>query len=456
MQGKLMTSTDKRKVLVVGMGATGLSCVRYLHALGDEVTIIDSRDVPPGLKALREEYTDVEIITGTLESPLYESADLLVVSPGVSIRTPVIAKAIERGVEVAGDVELFARAINETGANVIAITGSNGKSTVTSLVGKICKAAGKNTLVGGNIGKPVLELLDEPVADVYVLELSSFQLETTQSLSTLSAVVLNISEDHMDRYSSLEDYAGSKATIYNNCKHTLINRDDDVASSLVSGGDNVVSFGMSVPKTDKEYGIDADGLFIVCGTEKLLALSDIRMLGQHNIGNVMAAMALVAPLTIPLDVISGVTKQFSGLAHRSQVVAEASGVSWVNDSKATNVGATIAALQGINRPVILIAGGEGKDADFDPLGKVITQYVKHLILIGRDAKLIEASAKGVECTHAASMEQAVAIASKAASSGDAVLLSPACASFDMYNSFEHRGNVFSEAVRNQVIEGAGQ
>lgn len=452
-----MTNADKRKVLVIGMGATGLSCVRYLHALGDEITVIDSRDIPPGVKVLRQEYPDVQILTGTLEYEMYESIDLLVVSPGVNVRTPAMADALDKCHEIAGDVELFSRAVKENGAAVIAITGSNGKSTVTSLVGELCKAAGKSTLVGGNIGKPVLELLNEPVPDVYVLELSSFQLETTCSLSSLSAVVLNISEDHMDRYNDIKDYANSKAVIYKKCKHAVVNRDDKVAASLVRQSTNVISFGNNEPENKHDYGIDASGQFIVRGGDNLLALSDIKLLGKHNVSNVMAAMALVEPMKISIDNIASVTRQFGGLPHRSQVIAEVSGVSWINDSKATNVGASTAALQGMDRPVILIAGGEGKDADFSPLGQAINEYVKHLILIGRDAKLIEAHVGNhVACTHADTMEQAVTIASNIAEKGDVVLLSPACASFDMFSSFEHRGDVFIDAVNRNVIEGASQ
>lgn len=439
------------------MGATGLSCVRYLHALGDEITVIDSRDVPPGLKTMQDDYPDVNVLTGTLESPLYESTDLLVVSPGISIRTGAVAEAIDKGIEVVGDVELFARAVNESSASVVAITGSNGKSTVTCLVGELCKAAGKTTLVGGNIGKPVLELLNAPIPDVYVLELSSFQLETTRSLPALSAVVLNISEDHMDRYNDLKDYARSKAIIYRNCKHVVINRDDALAVSLVDSAVSVISFGKGEPPTEQDYGVDDSGQFIVRGRQQQLALSDIKLQGQHNVSNVMAAMALIAPMNISLDVIANVTRQFGGLPHRSQVVAEAAGVIWINDSKATNVGASSAALQGVGRPVILIAGGEGKDADFSPLGKTINKYVKHLILIGRDANLIEACvADQVARTHADTMEQAVTIASNIADKGDVVLLSPACASFDMFDNFEHRGDVFTEAVNKLVIEGASQ
>ena len=457
MQGTLMTNADKRKVLVVGMGATGLSCVRYLHALGDEITVIDSRDIPPGLKVLQQEYPDVEIMTGTLECRLYESIDLLVVSPGVSIRTQVMADALDKCHEIAGDVELFSRAVKDNGAEVIAITGSNGKSTVTSLVGELCKAAGKSALVGGNIGKPVLELLNEPVPDVYVLELSSFQLETTCSLSTLSAVVLNISEDHMDRYNDIKDYASSKAVIYKKCKNPVVNRDDKVAASLARQGTNIISIGDNEPETEHDYGIDADGQYIVRGSNKLLALSDIKLLGKHNVSNVMAAMALVESMNISLDDIASVTRQFGGLPHRSQVIAEVAGVSWINDSKATNVGASTAALQGMGRPVVLIAGGEGKDADFAPLGKAIDKYVKYLILIGRDAKLIEAHVGNqVICTHAETMELAVIIARSIVEKGDVVLLSPACASFDMFRNFEHRGEVFIEAVNRHVIEGAGQ
>lgn len=440
-----MTVTDKRKVLVVGMGATGLSCVHYLR--GDDITIIDSRDVPPGLKKLKQQYPEVNVITGTLDTNAYQSADLVVVSPGVSMRTPLILKAVDEGIDVAGDIELFARSIGD--AKVIGITGSNGKSTVTTLVGEFCNAAGLHSVVGGNIGRPVLELLSEPSADVYVLELSSFQLEATSSLKTVSAVILNISEDHMDRYDDLDDYAGAKAVIYRHCENIVVNRDDVLASSLAQ--EKSVSFGLGEPVNKKDFGLDKDNAYIVCGDEKRLDISKIKLIGRHNIVNIMAAMALVEPLNISTDVIAGVVSKFPGLPHRSQVVAEADGITWVNDSKATNVGATMAALEGIDRPVLLIAGGEGKDADFSPLGEAISRYVKHLILIGRDAGLIEEHVDAsVSRTHAASMEQAVEIARENATENDVVLLSPACASFDMFSNFEQRGEVFTRAVHEKV------
>lgn len=449
-----MTKTEKRKVLVVGMGATGLSCVRYLNEMGDDITVIDSRDVPPGLRQLKEEFPEVDVITGTLDSPVYRDMDMLVVSPGVSIRTPAILQAAEKGIEIVGDIELFSRCVNETGAKVIAVTGSNGKSTVTTLAENFCSAAGLDSRVGGNIGKPALELLQEPLADIYVLELSSFQLETTYSLATTSAVVLNISEDHMDRYHDIDDYARAKSVIYRNCEHIVVNREDVLASSLANRSENVVSFGYSNPENDQDYGISTDNKFIVRGSKKILALDSIRLIGKHNVVNTMAAMALVEPLGVSSDVVAKVMASFTGLPHRSQVVAEANNVTWVNDSKATNVGACIAALEGIGRPVILIAGGEGKDADFSPLAMAIGKYVKHLVLIGRDASLIEEHiGADISRTHASSMEQAVEIAMANADENDVVLLSPACASFDMFDNFEHRGDVFIKAVHKLVHGG---
>ncbi|MDH5631960.1 MAG: UDP-N-acetylmuramoyl-L-alanine--D-glutamate ligase [Gammaproteobacteria bacterium] len=443
---------NNRNAVVVGLGATGLSCVRYLHARGYSVSVVDSRELPPALARLKQEYADVEFRGGEFRTEWFDAADMLVVSPGVSIRQPVIEQARARGADIVGDIELFAR---EVKAPVIAITGSNGKSTVTSLVGELCRGAGMNAPVGGNIGRPVLEMLDEPEADVYVLELSSFQLETTASLAAASAVVLNISEDHMDRYNDLDDYADSKAIIYRQCGHVVYNREDSVVAAMAVGYAGARSFGFDRPRRAEDYGIDESSEWIVRGNEQVARIADIGLVGNHNMTNVMAALSLVEPFAIPVDVVRTVLKSFTGLRHRSELVAESGGVKWINDSKATNVGAAIAALQGLSGPVILIAGGEGKDADFRPFGVAMPGRVKLLVLIGRDAQIIRDAVPGsVASVTADSMEQAVQIAGDNAEAGDYVLLSPACASFDMFRNFEHRGDVFGECVRAYLGQGA--
>lgn len=448
-----MTDNNKRAV-VVGLGATGLSCVRYLRSRNYAISVVDSRELPPGLKQLQQEFADVEFHGGNFRAEWFEGVDMLVVSPGVSIRQPVIEQARAKGLDIVGDIELFAR---EAKAPVIAITGSNGKSTVTSLVGELCRGAGLNTQVGGNIGRPALELLDESSADVYVLELSSFQLETTRTLAAASAVVLNISEDHMDRYNDLDDYAASKAIIYRQCGHVVYNREDPIVASMAAEYADAQSFGLGWPQRPDDYGIDESAEWIVRGAEQLVRITDIGLVGNHNVTNVMAALALVEPFPVSVDVIRRVLKTFHGLRHRAELVAESAGVAWINDSKATNVGAAIAALQGLTRPVILIAGGEGKDADFRPFGDVMPGRVKLLVLIGRDAEIIrDAVPDSVVSVAADSMEQAIRIAGGKAESGDIVLLSPACASFDMFKNFENRGDVFCEQVRAYLGHGANE
>ena len=434
--------------LVVGLGVTGLSVVRYLRGLGEQVVVVDSRDLPPGMKLLKESFPDVELHTGKFKPALFTSARRIVVSPGVPMSETVLQEAKEQGVEITGDMDLFA---HEVTAPVVGITGSNGKSTVTTLLAEMAKCAGIDASVGGNIGTPVLDILEDNY-ELYVLELSSFQLETLQNLPMEVAVVLNISADHMDRYHDLNDYVMTKQDIYRNAKVCVVNRDDELAGNQLCVCSESVGFTMQVPLAN-DFGLrEYDGKNWLChGEERLLSVDEIKIKGTHNIANVLAALAMGSVLNIPQRFMIEAIKNFSGLEHRMQWLAEKHGVNWFNDSKATNVGASIAAIEGLPGLHVLIAGGEAKDADFAPFAEVAGQHLRAAILIGRDANLIEqALNEVVPIVHATDMEEAVIKASELALAGDNVLLSPACASFDMYRNFEHRGQVFADAVREHV------
>ena len=445
-----MDNLSHKRVLIVGLGKTGLSCARYLCEHGIEVAITDSRDHPPALDELQNTYPDIAIFVGGFSSEAFERATCLIVSPGVSLREPLIAEARARGAEIVGDIELFARNAN---APVVAITGSNGKSTVTSLLGEMAKAAGLDVRVGGNIGVPALDLLHEPRPDLYVLELSSFQLETTESLNACAAAILNISEDHMDRYYDLNDYTAAKAKVYYGTGTLIVNLDDEAVMAtvkLIRQGRDLSGFTANKP-ADNEFGICLKDKqeYLCYGSEQLISVSELKIKGKHNVVNALAALALGKEANIPLDGMLKALKQFPGLAHRSQWVAEKNGVAWYNDSKATNVGAAIAAIDGVDaKKVILIAGGQSKGQDFSPLKNVVKDKVKHLILLGEDAELLNAElSEYTEVTFVETLMQAVDKAYEVATPGDAVLLSPACASFDMFTGYEQRGDLFVAAVK---------
>lgn len=431
-------------IVVVGLGLTGLSVVRYFVEKNIQPMVVDSRLHPPGENELRQKYPNVKCSFGTFNKDKLATAKQLIVSPGVSVNLPEIEYAKSQGVEVIGDIELFAR---EVKAPVIAITGSNGKSTVTTLVGEVFKESGWSVGVGGNIGVPVLELLPQN-NDIYILELSSFQLETLYSLKPASAVVLNISEDHMDRYDSYESYIAAKESIYKNAECMIINR-DDVAVAKMAVSEKVVGFTLEEPKGN-DFGLRLikDEQWIVRGNKSLINTKELFLGGLHNVANVMAVMALVNDFELSEEKSLQVIKGFAGLPHRMQCVAVDKGVNWFNDSKATNVGAAQAAISGLMGDVILIAGGECKDADLMPLRKPVEDHVKTLILIGRDADKLENACTGAaDILHASCMYDAVMKAKQLAVVGDNVLLSPACASFDMFDNYEHRGDVFVDAVK---------
>ena len=439
------------KVLVVGLGKTGLSCARFLSKKGLQVAVTDSRDNPPGLEAVREEMPELPLFLGGFNPSAFESADCLVVSPGLSLNEGVIGDAWKRGVPVVGDIELFARYAD---APVVAITGSNGKTTVTTLLGEMAKEAGIKVAVGGNIGEPALDLLDKG-AELYVLELSSFQLDTTETLSPGVSTVLNVSADHMDRYPSFDAYAASKAGIYRYADKRVFNGDDPQVMKMADVRPGDVIFALREPG-DNEYGIrqESGKTWLCRGDEKLLTADELLIPGWHNIANALAATALADLMGISAEAQLKVLRRFRGLPHRSQLVAEHNGIRWYNDSKGTNVGATAAALDGLvagDGRVILIAGGDCKGAEFADLVAVAERTTRTLILIGRDAEMIEEVMQGhVEVDHAADMDQAVEKAAVHARPGDCVLLSPACASFDMFDNYMHRGDVFCRAVENYL------
>lgn len=445
--GKL--EEQARKVLVVGLGRTGLSCARFLARRGYQVAVTDDRDRPPGLLALNQELPDVALFVGGYEQAAFDNADQIIVSPGVALQHPLLAEARRRGAEVIGDVELFARHVE---APVVAITGSNGKSTVTTLVYEMAREAGKPVLAGGNLGTPALDLLNQPVPDLYVLELSSFQLEGLHSLELAAAVILNISPDHMDRYADLDEYRAAKARIYRHAAVQVVNLDEPVLAQLADANRPPVGFTLKEP-AEGQFGLRREGNrdYLAFGSELLMPASEVKMPGRHNLANALAALALGQAIGLARPAMLQTLRRFGGLPHRTQWLAERDEVQWFNDSKATNVGATLAALQGFDRPVVLIAGGQGKGADFTPLRSGVCRAARAVVLMGEDADLIDQALQGcVPIVHARDLNEAVKQAAGLARPGDAVLLSPACASFDMFDGYEHRGRSFAEAVGRLV------
>lgn len=438
-----------KQVLVLGLGDTGLSALRWLGRQGARLSVADTRDNPPGVEALKAELPEVKLCTGPLTAAIFQGVELVVASPGVPLSEPEIQAAIQRGVTVVGDVELFAQ-YRPAGAKVIAITGSNGKTTVTTLVGEMCKAAGLKTIVAGNIGLPVLDALGMETPDVYVLELSSFQLETTSSLVADAATMLNLSEDHMDRYASMQEYAIAKARIFYNAKLQVLNRDDAWSMLMARVKLPQVTFGLEAADDEHGYGLNkVDGeLWLSCGAHELMNMRDLKITGLHNAANALAAIALCRGIGMDYVPIIQTLYSFKGLPHRVEWVANIDDVDYYDDSKGTNVGATCAALSGLSQKVVLIAGGDGKGQDFSPLKQHVTDNARAVVLIGRDAPLIEKELldTDVPLYHAADLPEAVNIARKLAQAGDAVLLSPACASLDMFRNYVHRAEVFVAAV----------
>lgn len=442
-----LITTDKQRI-IVGLGKTGLSVARYLAGRGLPFAVADTRDNPPGLDQLKRFAPMTDLHLGELDAELLCKASELVVSPGIALATPALAQAKASGVSLIGDVELFAR---EARAPIIAITGSNAKSTVTTLVGNMASAAGKRVAVGGNLGTPALDLLDDK-AELYVLELSSFQLETTDRLNAEVATVLNVSEDHMDRYPSLLAYHQAKHRIFRGARQIVVNRDDDLSRPLVADQLPCWTFGLSRPDF-KGFGLlDKDGQSCLAFQfEALMPVAELKIKGAHNQANALAALALGQAAGLPMAAMLDALRQFTGLPHRCQWVGQAAGVDYYNDSKATNVGAALAAINGFAAALpgkqVLIAGGEGKGADFAPLNAAVQQHCRAVVLLGRDAPLLAKALVGsVPLIHVASLSAAVTAAAAAAQPGDMVLLSPACASLDMFRNFEERGELFASAV----------
>lgn len=435
--------------LVVGLGITGYSVVEYLAKKNCNVAVTDSRINPPELTKLKNNFPALELFLGKLYVPAQITH--IILSPGVPITTPEILHAQARGVEIIGDIELFAQTVDKP---VIAITGSNGKSTTTSLLGAMAKSCGISAGVGGNLGTPALALLD-PKHECYILELSSFQLETTHSLSCIAATVLNVSPDHMDRYTTLESYSAAKLRIYNHAQTAVVNR-DDTGTVILGHASQVVSFGLDAPSA-KNYGVRLlnGEQWLSRGDEILMRIADMAMMGQHNVANALAALALGEAAGFAQNAMLQTLRDFVGLEHRCEKVLVSQDVVWINDSKGTNVGATLAAIEGLGKSIrgkwIIILGGIGKCADFTPLIGSIAKYCKSAILIGTDAPILrDVLHDTVPCFMAKDMQMAVHLAREQTVSGDGVLLSPACASLDMFANYAQRGDVFKELVLQEM------
>ncbi len=445
------TPVARERWLVFGMGKTGLSCARFLSAHGHAVTVIDTRDKPPEMELLKQLLPEINCRCGPQEAGVLDNIDALAVSPGIPLDHPLVRAARDLGLPIVGDIELFARVAP---APYVAITGSNGKSTVTTLVAQIIASAQQSVKAGANLGTPALDLLAPPIPNYFVLELSSFQLEVTTSLAAQIACLLNISPDHLDRHGTLAKYAAAKSRILHNACAVVLNADDPLVASLAPTNVPVHWVSLQGARPACYSVVVRDGQrYLAHGEQILLPSAALQIKGAHNEFNALAALAITDCLGIPRASQLAVLREFMGLEHRCRLVAEHAGVSWFNDSKGTNVGASVAAVAGIfnDRTGVLIAGGQGKGADFTVLRTALKARVHSVVLLGEDALKIEAAiADLVRTTHAHSMEQAVAQASACARPGDAVLLSPACASFDMFQDYAARGRAFEAAVRELI------
>ncbi|TWI58473.1 UDP-N-acetylmuramoylalanine--D-glutamate ligase [Pseudomonas duriflava] len=434
--------------IVVGLGKSGMSLVRYLAQQATPFAVADTRENPPELETLRTHYPQVDVRCGELDVEFLARASELYVSPGLSLQTPALMAAADRGVRLSGDIDVFSRAAK---APIIAITGSNAKSTVTTLVGEMAREAGKRVAIGGNLGTPALDLLAEDV-ELYVVELSSFQLETCERLEAEVATVLNVSEDHMDRYSGMVAYHLAKHRIFRGARQVVVNRDDPLSRPLISDQVTCWTFGYGQPDF-KGFGIRESGgeKYLAFEFDPLLPVKALKIRGAHNQANALAALALGHAAGLPFEPMLTALRTFAGLPHRCQWVGEHKGVSYYDDSKATNVGAALAAIEGLGSDIagklVLLAGGDGKGADFEPLRTPVSTYCRAVILLGRDAARVAAALDtSVPHVYVDTLEQAVLAAAELAQSGDAVLLSPACASLDMFRNFEERGRLFAQAV----------
>jgi len=434
--------------IVVGLGKSGMSLVRFLARQGVPFAVADTRENPPELATLRAQYPQVEVRCGELDAGFLCRASELYVSPGLSLRTPALVEAAARGVRLSGDIDLFAR---HARAPIVAITGSNAKSTVTTLVGEMAVAAGKRVAVGGNLGTPALDLLADDV-ELYVLELSSFQLETCERLGAEVATCLNVSEDHMDRYDGMADYHLAKHRIFRGARQVVVNRADALSRPLIADSVPCWTFGTNKPDF-KAFGLVEEGgeKYLAFQFEALMPVRELKIRGAHNQSNALAALALGHAVGLPFEPMLRTLREFAGLAHRCQWVGERAGVSFYDDSKATNVGAALAAIEGLGADIdgklVLLAGGDGKGADFSALREPVAKFCRAVVLLGRDAELVGAALSDeTPQVRVQTLDEAVCKAAELARPGDAVLLSPACASLDMFKNFEERGRLFARAV----------
>ena len=445
----LQRDSVRQQTVVIGLGDTGLSVAQYLSKQGVDFKMLDTRSNPPQLAAFKKEYPEIEIQLGEFTAEFFQHAQQIIVSPGIDINQKNIhALTCENNCECFGDIELFARS---TSKPIVAITGSNGKSTVTSLIAEMANTAGVKAYAGGNLSPPALYLLNHEDAELFVLEISSFQLETTQSLQPQVSVVLNVSPDHLDRHGDIDNYAHIKENIYKNSKVSVINRDDDYVLNMKTSGE-VITFGLQQPM-ENEFGvIEVNGnLYLAFGQKRLLSASELSLPGEAGIINSLAALAIGHAIKLPMKKMLTTLKSFKGLPHRLALVSEIEGVSWFNDSKGTNIGATVSSLRSLDRDIILIAGGVFKGGELEALARAVTRHAKQVILLGQDSALLQQALKNFAAIeHADSMQQAVEIAQQKSKPGDKVLLSPACASFDMYANYIERGNDFEKCV-NEVV-----
>jgi UDP-N-acetylmuramoylalanine--D-glutamate ligase len=450
-------------VLVLGLGESGFAIARWCARQGARLTVADSREAPPNVEALRAAAPDAKICIGRFGADLLDGVDLVALSPGLPLAGALPQAALKKGIPVVSEIELFAAAVRELSpaARIVAITGSNGKTTTTALTAHLVNAAGVTAVAAGNISPAALDALMEAqdaktLPAVWVLELSSFQLETTHTLNAAGATVLNISEDHLDRYDGLDGYAAAKARVFQGDGVVLLNRDDARVMAMRQAGRQTVTFGLdAAPSDDFGYG---DG-WLMHGSERLIEASRLHLTGSHNVANALAALAFCKILGLlppnPSAVLAALAA-FKGLPHRVEWVAAENGVDYYDDSKGTNVGATLAALQGMGRKVAIVLGGDGKGQDFAPLKAALAEHGRAVALIGRDAKAIAAAIEGcgVSQHFCADMDEAVVFCRTQARMGDAVLLSPACASLDMYRNYAHRAEAFIAAVKAQLAGGA--
>jgi len=454
MLERVIAELKNKRIVVLGAGLTGMSCVRFLakHQLYCHVN--DNRENAVNTEEFKQSFPACELTLGQWNLASIDNADVLIVSPGIDLEKEQLLNNITSHCQVMGDVELFCQITDKP---ILAVTGSNGKSTVVSLLAHVGEQLGLKVALGGNVGLPVLEQLSNEI-DCYVLELSSFQLETLASMNAIAATVLNVSDDHLDRHKTLENYSAIKQKVYQQAQMAVINRDDvasfsslELPQGLPVNNNNVISFG-SDTSTTKQFGlvIDNDQYYLAKGEEKLIALKALPLAGLHNALNYLAVLALGQCAGWSISSMIEHFSSFTGLAHRCQRIDTTDNIVWINDSKATNVGAALAAIHGLystlaeNNKLILVAGGDGKGADFSPLKTAIENHVAHVITLGKDGSKIAALSN--KSKQVSDIQSAVEQANKLAIAGDIVLLSPACASIDMFKNFAERGQIFTEAV----------